>query len=133
MTFKKRVSSEPNEYGGVSLKVPDGARIKAGAPVKEPTLTNEQFDPFTKFKTEEDKYTYRALNSRPQNMRVRQAEGWETIEGSEYGDLILGKLPLQEHERRIQKEEMKTKARTHAAVDQFRSEADKLGVKTFEE
>jgi len=116
----------------VPLQVRDGARIELSGPVKEPTLANEQFDPFDKFKTGPDKYHYRALNIRPQNMRVRMAEGYETIEGSEYGDLILGKIPLEVHKTRIEKEEMKTKQRTTAAVDKFKEEAAAAGVKTFE-
>jgi hypothetical protein len=102
-------------------------------PVKEPTLAEAQFDPFTPYKTEPEKYSYRALNIRPQNMRTRQAEGWETIPGSEYGDLILGKLPLREMERRVKKEEKKIRDRTHAAADRFKQDAAEMGVKTFEE
>ncbi len=130
---KKEVKSVPNKDGGVSLQVPDNASVKVGEPVAKPTLLDAAFDPFSKFKTDEEKYEYRALNIRPQNMRVRQAEGWETIEGSDFGDLILGQLPKEEYNRRIAREEQKTRARTHAAVDQFRAEADRMGVKTFEE
>ena len=125
--------SVPNKQGGTSLQIRDGADIKVGEPMAKPSLTNDQFDPFKPFKTDEEHYSYRALNIRPQNMRTRLAEGWETIPESEYGDLILAKIPKGELDRRITKEEMKTKQRSHAAVDQFKVEAEKMGVKTFED
>jgi len=125
--------SVPNKQGGVSLHVKDEKSIQVGEPVAKPSLCSDQFDPFKEFKTEPEKYAYRALNIRPQNMRTRLAEGWETIPETEFGDLILAKIPIGEHERRINKEEMKTKQRTHAAVDQFKVDAEKLGVKTFED
>jgi len=133
----------PRDIPPVAL--PEGERTKATfadgseapnitvRPVKEPSLTEERFDPFTPFKTEPEKYSYRALNIRPQNMRTRIAEGWETIPGSEYGDLILGKLPKRELERREKKEEKKIFDRTHAAADRFKQDAAEMGVKTFEE
>ena len=122
-----------NSTGGSPLKVRDGAKISVGEPRGKPSLTSDQFDPFKPYKTDEEKYSYRALNIRPQNMRTRLAEGWETVPDSEYGDLILARLPKEELDRRIEKEETKTKKRTNAAVDQFKIEAEKMGVKTFEE
>ncbi len=122
----------PNADGSTPLHMPDDTKIEVHD-VKSPSLAGGQFDPFDQFKTEPDKYYYRALNTRPQNMRVRQAEGYETIKGSEYGDLILGKLPLEEHNRRIAKEAVKIKRQETAAKERFKSEANDLGVKTFEE
>ena len=73
------------------------------------------------------------MNTRKQNMAVRKAEGDEVIPESEFGDLVLGKIPLDLHKRREQAEEVKTKRSTKAAVDQFKQEAAQLKVKTFEE
>lgn len=118
---------------GHSVEFPADAKIEVVGAVKEPTLASDQFDPFARFKTDPDKYYYRALNIRPQNMRVRQSEGFETIPDSEYGDLVLARLPKEEHEKRLAKEDQKTVNRTRAAVDTFKQTAAAAGVKTFEE
>jgi hypothetical protein len=99
---------------------------------KRVSLTNPDFDPFTKFKTEPDMY-YRAINTRAHNLRKREAEGYKTIPGSEYGDLILAKLPK---EIRVEREDYikeKTKNQTRAAVEQFKETAGKSGVESYEE
>jgi hypothetical protein len=124
---------KPNPDGSVPLVTPPNVKIEVLGPVKRPTMSDSQFDPFEPFKTEPDKYHYRALNIRPQNMRVRKAEGYETIPDSDYGDLVLGKIPKEEHDRRIAKEEAKTQRMHGVAVENFKQEAEKFGVKTFEE
>ena len=121
-----------NPDGSTSLFIPDGVEIKGPNLVQEPSLSDERFDPFSEFKTDPDKYHYRALNIRPQNMRVRKAEGYETIAEAEFGDLVLGRVPLEVHNRRIAREEAKTKQQEKAAIERFKNEADNLGVKTFE-
>lgn len=128
MTFR----SKPNDDGSTSLNMPDGTKISNPSPVKEPTLAEAAFDPFAEFKTDEENYHYRALNVRPHNMRERQAQGYETIPNSEYGDLILAKIPREVHEKREAKEARRTKERTDAVKTKYEEEAQKMGVKTFE-
>lgn len=122
-----------NEDGSISLFFPDGARISNPKPVKEPTIASKQFDPFEPFKKDPEEYHYRALNIQPRNMRERKAQGYEMIPDTEFGDLVLGRIPKAEHERRIAKEESLGKRQTKAAAEQFKEQADKYGVKTFEE
>ena len=99
---------------------------------KRVSLTNPDFDPFTKFKTEKGMY-YRAINTRAHNLRKREAEGYKTIPGSEYGDLILAKLPKDIREEREGYVKEKTINQTRAAVEQFKETAEKSGVKSYEE
>lgn len=122
---------KPNADGSVPLNMPDDTKIEV-SPVKTPSLVDGKFDPFSQYKTEPDEYYYRAINIRPQNMRERKAQGYEVISGAEYGDLVLARLPLHEHERRIVKEQNKIKQQEDAAKERFKSEAAELGVKTFE-
>jgi hypothetical protein len=99
---------------------------------KRVSLTNPDFDPFTKFKTDPSMY-YRAINVKPHNVRKREAEGYKTIPGSEYGDLVLAKLPK---EVRVEREDYikeKTKGQTRAAVERFKEDSAKSGVKAYEE
>lgn len=126
-------TGKQNPDGSTSLVIDDDARIEVGEPVRKPALVNVQFDPFEPFKKEPDKFYYRALNIRPQNLRTRTAEGFETIAGSEYGDLVLGKIPLEEHKRRVDKEEKRNKLIKKAAADRFKTEAAAANVKTFED
>jgi hypothetical protein len=99
---------------------------------KRVSLSNPEFDPFTKFKTEKGMY-YRAINTRPHNLRKREAEGYKTIPGSEYGDLVLAKLPKEIRTEREGYIKEKTLNQTRAAVDQFKESAEKSGIKTYEE
>ena len=123
---------KPNADGSVPLHIPDGVEIKGPYPVAEPTLADEAFDPFAQYKTDPGNYHYRALNIRPQNMRERKAQGYETIPEAEFGDLVLGRIPREIHERRLAREEQKTKQQERAARERFKNEAETLGVKTFE-
>jgi hypothetical protein len=75
--------------GGVTL--PEG-QITVDR-VRRPTLADKRFDPFEKFKTEPDKFHYRALNSKAHNISKKEAQGYETIGGSQFGDLVLGRIP----------------------------------------
>lgn len=117
---------------GHSLEIPDNAVIEVHD-CGVVNLTSPEFDPFGKFKTDEERYHYRALNVRPQNLRERIAQGYETIPGSEFGDLILGQIPKEVHQRQVAHEEARTKAQQRSAVERFKADAAKLNVKTFEE
>ena len=99
---------------------------------KRVSLGHPDFDPFTKFKTEKNMY-YRAINTRAHNLRKREAEGYKTIPGSEYGDLILAKLPKDVRTEREDYIKEKTINQTRAAVEQFKESAEKSGVKAYEE
>ena len=95
---------------------------------KRISLKNRSEDPFTKFKTDEKRYSYRALNTNSRNMREKEAEGWEPIAEAKYGDLILAKIPREDFEERSQNVQERTQAQTTAAVESFREEAAKNGV-----
>ena len=99
---------------------------------KRVSLTNPDFDPFTKFKTEKGMY-YRAINMKPHNVRKREAEGYKTIPGSEYGDLILAKLPKDIRVEREDYVKEKTMSQTRAAVEKFKEDSAKSGIKAYEE
>jgi len=107
-------------------------RTISAKPQRRVSLTNAEFDPFTKHKTDPSMY-YRAINVRPHNLRKREAEGYKTIPGSEYGDLILAKLPKDVRKEREDYIKEKTKNQTRAAVDSFKESAGKSGVETYEE
>jgi len=141
-TNKKPAIVEPQEIKEPTAPVPlpDGSvdlgdidiRTISSKSRKRVSLTNPDFDPFTKFKTEKGMY-YRAINVRPHNVRKREAEGYKTIPGSEYGDLILAKLPKDIREEREDYVKEKTKNQTRAAVEQFKESAEKSGIKSYEE
>ena len=95
---------------------------------KRVSLKNRAEDPFTKFKDDEKRFAYRALNINKRNMREKEAEGWQPIPGSEYGDLILAKLTRDDYEDNKQSVIEKTQAQTQATVEQFKEEANKFGV-----
>jgi len=123
----------PNGDGSVPLHLPDDVVIGNPTPVAEPSLANPMFDPFSEFKTDEENFHYRALNTRKQNMAVRKAEGYETIPDAEFGDLVLGKIPREVHERRVTRDELKNKHAVQSAKESFKEKAKELGVKTFED
>jgi hypothetical protein len=102
-----------------AFEFPDGAQINVIGRVKEPSLGDANFDPFAKFKVDEHKYYYRALNVRPQNLRVREAQGFKTIPESEYGDLVLGRLPKEQWEALEAKNIKKIKSMEQAPKAQF--------------
>ena len=96
------------------------------------SLADPNYDPFKKFKTEKGMY-YRALNTRPHNLRKREAEGYKTIPGSEYGDLVLAKMPMDVREAREGVTQEKTSNQKRAAVEQFKEDASRSGVKSYED
>jgi hypothetical protein len=118
--------NEPENYYG---------RIRVGEPNgRVPSLATPEADPFAPFKVDTEHYHYRALNVRSHNIRVRKAEGYEIVPNApEFGDLVLGRLRKDVHEARANIKSTKIKNQRSAAVDTFRAEADRHGVKTFEE
>ena len=78
-------------------------------------------------------FYYRAVNTRPHLLRKREAEGYQTIPGTEYGDLVLAKLPKDVRKEREDYAKEKTIRQTKAAVEQFKAEAEKSGMKPYEE
>ena len=101
--------------------------------VLRPSLTNKKADPFGKYKTEPDKFYYRALNTKATNMRIREAQGYQPIGGSEFGDLVLAKLPKEQREMREQELRDKNKAQLEAVKEQFKEEGRKHGVEVYED
>lgn len=97
------------------------------------SMAKPEFDPFNKFKTDEAHFHYRALNKRPAMLNKREAEGYQTIPGSEYGDLILGRIPKEDYKERVTYKEERTKKQSKAAVEQFKDEAARAGMKPYEE
>lgn len=122
----------PQPDGSVELPVEDIRNITTTSR-KRVSLANPEFDPFKKHKTEPNKFHYRALNTRAHNIRKREAEGYQTIPGSEYGDLILGKLPKEIRKEREDYIKEKTEAQKQASVERFREEAERGGVESYEE
>jgi hypothetical protein len=102
-------------------------------PVRLPSLASRETDPFTRFKTDEKRFAYKAINTRPNLKRQREAEGWETIPGSEYGDLVLAKIPKSISEARTKMKQEKTERQTKAIREGFREEAARSGFETFED
>jgi len=95
--------------------------------------TSPNYDPFEKYKTEPEKYYYRALNVRPNIMSKREAQGYEIVpEAKQYGDLKLARMPWELRNQRVKKVEDKTKKLTESTVEQFREQATRHGYKTFE-
>lgn len=93
------------------------------------TLVDPRFDPFNKWKTDEKHYHYRALNTNPKNLNIKEAEGWQIVDPKAvHGDLILGQMPRDDYEANAQLIQEKTKAQEVAAVEQFKEEAARHGV-----
>lgn len=102
-------------------------------PRRRPSLADPQFDPFNKYKKEEDKFYYRAINTRPHLLRKREAEGYQPIKGSEYGDLVLARIPKEDREAREKYLKDKAKSQLRSARESFHEQAARHGVKTYEE
>lgn len=105
-------------------------------PRRKVNLTSTQFDPFTKFKTDEKHFHYRALNMKPDNLNVREAEGYDYRfhnGAARFGDLILARIPRELHEENRSDVRGKTERQTEAAVNQFKEDAARHGVEVFEE
>lgn len=99
----------------------------------KPSLANAQFDPWKKFKTDPEHFYYRGIPTRPRERSMRESEGYIPITGSEFGDLVLAKLPIDMQQENVAEINDKTKRQEEAAVNQFREEAARHGVETFEE
>lgn len=107
--------------------------ITGGDRVLRPSLASEKADPFKKFKTEPDKFYYRAINTRESNVRVREAQGYQTIGGSQFGDLVLAKIPREQREAQEAAIRAKNEAQREAVIEQFKEEAARHGVESYEE
>lgn len=81
------------------LEFKDDAQVTV-VPIKEPSLAHPDTDPFAKFKKNPEKFHYRAINTRPHNLRKKEASGYQTVGGSEFGDLVLAKIPKDIYEQR---------------------------------
>lgn len=126
------VGVRPHPDNDGSVELPDNASISI-TPGLMPALTNPASDPFTKFKTDQEHFAYRAINVRPNLRREREVQGWQPIPGSEFGDLVLAKIP-KDIDRKIKNaQEAKTIRQTDAVKNSFKEQAAKSGVKTFEE
>lgn len=115
----------------VGFEIPDGVRISV-SPVMEPSLANSASDPFQKFKTDPDRFHYRALNKKPQNVSIKEAMGYQPIGGSEFGDLVLAKIPKERRQMREQYHRTKAENQIKAAQDTFRDKAKRNGFETFD-
>jgi hypothetical protein len=112
---------------------PDGARVEVAGMVRPPSLASPQFDPFTKFKTEPEKFYYRGLNVNPKKLQKRKFEGYEIVSSeATYGDLVLGKLPLAMKEAKDRAKLQKTRDQQKAVNEGFHEAAERAGVKSFE-
>ena len=129
----KPLTTDQIREAAQGIEVKDLDSVKALGRVKEPSLGDPNYDPFKQFKTEEDKYYYRALNVRPHNLRMREAQGFKTIPGTEYGDLVLGKMPRHIKESLDAKERKKATEMLAAPKNEFKQKAEDAGLKTFEE
>uniref|UniRef100_A0A6M3K8G9 Uncharacterized protein n=2 Tax=viral metagenome TaxID=1070528 RepID=A0A6M3K8G9_9ZZZZ len=131
--LKKILESEQVQEA-VPAVFPDGTKIEVLGPVAPPTLTGAQFDPFEKFKKEPNKFHYRALNNRAHNLRKREAEGYELVQGAKpFGDLVLAKIPIENKKAREKKKSDRLSSMKRAVKAKFREEAAQHGVETFEE
>lgn len=128
----KKLVHKVSPDAGSSFEIKDPDSVKVIGRVKEPTLGDANFDPFKKFKTDEDHYYYRAINTRPHNVRLREAQGFELITGSEYGDLVLGRMKKDVKESLDDKEAKKIQSMKTAPAQQFKQIAEAGGVKTFD-
>lgn len=135
MAWPKGVPRKKKEEGAVvsDRKLEEVIQTVGVATRKKINLTNAKFDPFTKFKTDEKRFYYRALNTKPENLSIREAEGFQLIPEAKFGDLVLAKMPRDMHEEATAETREKTERQTEAAVTQFKETAASHGVETFEE
>ena len=70
---------QPHPDGDGSVLIRDNATISV-SPGVMPALTNPNYDPFTKFKTDTKNFAYRAINSRATLRREREAQGWQQFQ-----------------------------------------------------
>jgi hypothetical protein len=135
---KKATVDVPDErFKGAAVvsekSVQEVLQTVSAAPRKKVNLIDARSDPFSKFKTDEKRFYYRALNTKPDNLSVREAEGFQVMPEAKFGDLVLAKLPREAHEEQAEEVRDKTFRQTDAAVNQFKEEAARHGVETFDE
>lgn len=107
------------------FEVSEDANISA-SPVLEPSLANAETDPFAKHKKDPKKFHYRALNTKSHNIRKKEAGGYQTIGGSEFGDLVLAKIPKELYEARIKANSEKADKRGKAIRDSFADKTNRF-------
>ncbi len=130
---RKKVEPVTTETKGSMVELPiDDIREISVTSRKRGTLANPEFDPFTKYKTDPNMY-YRALNNRASNITKREAEGYKVIPEAKYGDLVLGCMPKEIRKERETYVAEKTLQQKKATSEQFKEDAAKGGLKTFEE
>jgi len=106
------------------LEVPDDAEVKAGPPIRVPTLANPQFDPFSKWKTDPTNYYYRGLSTREKNMNKRKAMGYEVVSpDATHGSLILGRLPRHVKEARDSANIAKAESQSKSVATEYREQS----------
>jgi hypothetical protein len=129
--MKNTLKAKINIRKGGTMGRPRKESVVTVDRVSRPTLANERFDPFNKFKTEPDKFHYRAINTRAHQLRRREAEGYQTIAGSEFGDLVLAKIPKEIKEQRAQAVIEKSDMQKEAGTARFKEDAERAGVETY--
>lgn len=120
------------------LEIPDDAVVEVGNDRARRSLAPDPdkgtYDPFEKYKTDPDKYFYYAVNGKAALLREeRVRQGFELIPEAVHGDLVLGRMPIEQHKKMIAKEEEKSKAQLRAPKEQYIEEARRLGVPVEEE
>jgi hypothetical protein len=140
VTSLEQVEVKPEE---VVIPTSEGVIVSEKSSIEEmaisvspgvmPALTDPHFDPFTKFKTDTKNFAYRAINSRANLRREREAQGWQPIPGAEYGDLVLAKIPRDVDSKMKLAQSERTKRQTDATKATFKEQAASSGVRTFEE
>jgi len=91
-------------------------------------------------------FSYRWVNSHKQNLEMKKVRGWEvvtdknikTFTGSAdsshtLGDMVLCRMPKEKHEKIMREKRELGEARRKAVKSNFRSEAEVLGIKTFDD
>jgi hypothetical protein len=128
---KVKVVETANVEGAVDLGIEDIRNISVTSR-KRVSLATPEFDPFKQYKKDPKMY-YRALNNRPMNISKREAEGYKLIPEAKFGDLVLGCMPKENRAERETYVKEKTQKQKKAAVEQFKEEASRGGVETYEE
>jgi hypothetical protein len=135
---KKTISRVKTVDDGHAVEFPDDARIENLGRVQPPTLANASFDPFSKYKTDPDRYHYRALHTQPMNLSRKQAAGYDIVTDEEkggsvqFGDLVLGRIDKGLYDARTENDVKKAKSMTKNVKKQTESQLHEQGFKTFE-
>lgn len=137
----RKILEEPKEKiktseNGHAVEFPDDATIDNLGPIQPPTLSDVKFDPFEKYKTDKDRFAYRALNKRPLNLEKKEAMGWKVVNNPvkggavEYGDLILAKMPKQLQTVKDKQKQNKADKMARAVKQTAKRELNEMGYKT---